>query len=253
MVSLDIILRDLALVFLLFLCQEVRSVDFLKQGITFVLFVGKDAFDRFLAPVLFATRCRNALIGELPCNRIRRFPLKEKPVDSADDHSLFLVHHKVSVLATVVSEKPLERHRDLAVLEPLSLSPCAVLRNGATLFLCKARHDGQEQFALTIESPDVFLLEIALRPAFLQLSDGREAIHCVSRKSAHALRYDQIDSSRQGILDHRIKAISVRRITASYAFVCVHGDKLPIVSPFDVIRVVIHLCLITRQLFVPVR
>ena len=59
MVSFHIVLRHLALVLLLFLCQEVRSVDLLEQGVAFVLFVGKYALDRFLAPVLFTARRRD--------------------------------------------------------------------------------------------------------------------------------------------------------------------------------------------------
>src|SRR5699024_7644968 len=88
MVSFHIVLRHLALVLFLFLCQEVRCVNLLEKGIAFVLFVGKNTLDRFLAPVLFTARCRNTLLGELPRYRIRRFSLQEKSVNSTDDHRL---------------------------------------------------------------------------------------------------------------------------------------------------------------------
>ena len=39
----------------------------------------------------------------------------------------------------------------------------------------------------------------------------------------------------------------------TYAFVSIHSNKLPILAPFYVIRVVVHLCLVARQLFIPVR
>ncbi len=37
------------------------------------------------------------------------------------------VGDQITILTTVVAEEPIERYRDLAVCEALSLTPCAVL------------------------------------------------------------------------------------------------------------------------------
>ena len=53
-VAFNVILRNLALVGLRLLGQEIHSVTLLQQGITLVLLVHEDAFDRGLVPFLLA-------------------------------------------------------------------------------------------------------------------------------------------------------------------------------------------------------
>ena len=155
----------------------------------------------------------------------------------------------VSVLAMPCGVMPL-RDRDLAVCKALSLAPCAVLGDGPAFFLREARHDGQQDFAFTVEGPDVFLLEIDLDAVFLQLSDGGQGVDCVPRKAADGLGDDQVDLAVHRIRDHAFEALAVLGAGARDALVGVHGHKLPIVPALDVIGVVIDLRLIARELIV---
>lgn len=54
-VVLHIILRHLALVYLLLLGEEVHRVHLLQESVAFIFFVGKNAFDRAGRPCLLAT------------------------------------------------------------------------------------------------------------------------------------------------------------------------------------------------------
>ena len=64
------------------------------------------------------------------------------------------------------------------------LAPRAVLGNGPAFFLREARHDGQKDFAFTIEGLDVFFFKIDLDTVFLRLPDGGQGINCVPHKAA---------------------------------------------------------------------
>ncbi|EOS24134.1 hypothetical protein C806_02176 [Lachnospiraceae bacterium 3-1] len=85
------------------------------------------------------------------------------------------------VFALVIAEEPSERHRDLAVCEPLPHALCAVFRNAPALLLRQRGHDGNQQFSLGIECPDVFFFKITIRAVVLQPVDGGKAVH---RKTA---------------------------------------------------------------------
>lgn len=106
-------------------------------------------------------------------------PLQEQSVYFPYRLRLFFVNDKVPVLAPVIAEEPAERHSDLAICKPLPHSPGAVLGNAPALLLRQRGHDGDEQLALGIESPDVLLLKIALAAVLLQLPDGGKAVYRV--------------------------------------------------------------------------
>ena len=88
------------------------------------------------------------------------YALQEHPINPPNSLRLFFVNDKVSILASVIAKETLERNRDLAVCKPLPLPPCDVLRNGAALFLRQRGHDGQEQLALAVKCPDIFLFKM---------------------------------------------------------------------------------------------
>ena len=83
---------------------------------------------------------------------------------------------------------------------------------------------------------------------FLQLSDGSKGIHCVSCKSANRLCYDKVDFTCQGIRHHTFEAISFFGVGCRDTFVRVYPSKLPVLSAFDIIRVIIYLCSIACDL-----
>ena len=82
---------------------------------------------------------------------------------------------------------------DIIQLHPLPVTPGDVLGNAAAFFLCKAAHDRDQEFAFSVESPDVFLLEIALHIVFFQGADGGKAANRASGESAVVLCDVQAD------------------------------------------------------------
>ena len=75
------------------------------------------------------------------------------------------------------------------------MSPGAVFGDAPGFLLRETRHDGDEQFAFAVEGPDIFLFKVALDAVFLELADGRKAVHGVPSESADRLGDDQVDLS----------------------------------------------------------
>ena len=144
MVSLNVVLRNLALVDLCLLGQEIDSVGFLQQGITFVFLVPQDALDRGGAPFGLASGSEHAVLCEFLRDAVVCHAFKEKLVDAFDGHGLLRVDDQITVSAFVISEEPLIGDGHFAVSKSLTLSPCAVLRNAPALLLSEAGHNGQE-------------------------------------------------------------------------------------------------------------
>ena len=251
-VSLHIVLRDFTFVFLLLLRQVIDREALLQQGIAFVLLVTEDAPDCGNAPLVLAARCLDSLSGELLRDAVVGLAREEHIINAPDDLGLLRIDHQLAVGSTVIAEEPVKRDCDLAVCKPLSLSPCAVLGNAAAFLLCQRAHDRDKQLALAVESPDVLFFKIALDAFFLELSDGRQAVHGVAGKAADALGDDEVYLSGQSVGDHSLEALTVLGAGAGDAFIGVHGHELPVVAAFDVIGVIIDLCLVARELIVVV-
>lgn len=139
----------------------------------------------------------------------RRLPKQKHPVDPLDQFRLFGVDHEVAVGPHVVAEEPFERNGHLAVSEPLSLTPGAVLRDRTAFFLGKRGHDGQQKFAFAVERPDVLFLEIDLNAMLLQLADGGEAVDRVAGEMADRLCDDQVDLPGEGVGHHAFEALTL--------------------------------------------
>ena len=105
-------------------------------------------YDGGLAPLVLACRCRDTFVGQRLSDAVRRHALEEHAVDAFDHLGLLRVDYQIPILASVVSEKPFEGNRDLAVCKAFSLTPRAVLGNGPAFFLREARHDGQQDLPL---------------------------------------------------------------------------------------------------------
>ena len=167
MISLHIVLRDFALVDLFLLGEEIHRIALLQERIALVLLVGENAANCPCVPFVFAARRLDAVGSQPGGNAVRRHALQEHTVDAADDDRLVLIQDEIAIGTPVVAKKPLEGYGDLAVCKPLSLSPGTVLGNTAAFLLRQGGHNGDKQFSLAVQRPDVFLFKIDLHALFL--------------------------------------------------------------------------------------
>lgn len=151
MAVFHIILRHLALIDLPLFCEEIDREAFLKECSALVFLVLKDAFHCTGLPALFSRWSRNPICCQFLCNGPRRQPLHESSINPADNDCLLRNDFWKTVCAFAVTEELLVWEVDLSIRKPLPLSPGHVLRNGAAFFLCQARHDGEQQFALAVK------------------------------------------------------------------------------------------------------
>lgn len=85
---------------------------------------------------------------------------------------------------------------------------------------------GEQQFTLAVEGVNVLLFKVDLDAFLFEFADGDEAIHGVSSESADGLCNDEVDFSRQGILDHLIETRTVLGIRAGNPLICIYNTKL---------------------------
>ena len=178
---------------------------------------------------------RDALLCQRGGDGICGFPLKELAVDAFDDLRFFRDDLRQSVGTFAVAQELAVRDADLTVGEPFPLSPGDILGNGTALLLSQTGHDGDEQFALGVEGHDVFFLEKALTAGFLQLADGGQAVHGISRESAHTLGHNQVDFSGQGIPDHAVEAVPALGVDGADALISVDLHEVPVGVLLDVV------------------
>ena len=172
MAVLHIVLWNFALVHFLLFSKEIDGEALLQQCRAFILLVFKDALHRAGLPPLLTRRRRYAIRRQFLCNGDWGKAFHKTCVDSTDDDRFFRHNLWKTVLSLSVSEKLLIRQANLSVCEAFSLTPGNVLRNGAAFFLGKARHDGQQQLALSVKGVNILFLKEYLNTFFLQLSDG---------------------------------------------------------------------------------
>lgn len=249
---LDPILLDLALVDLPFFAEEINRVALLKECRPLIFLIREYALHHAGPPLFLAGGRWNAISGEGLGNGVAGFSLHEKGVDAADDLGLVLHYLRETIWPLSVAEELLVGEVDLAVRESFALAPGDILRKGAALLLGQRGHDGNEQFALAVEGPDVFLFKVDLHAMLLQLADGGQAVHRVSGKAAHRLGDDEVYFPGEGIGDHLIETSPALCIRARNALIRIDRDKLPLLIALDVPGVVVDLCLITGELLITV-
>lgn len=137
MAVLHIILRNRTIVDLFLFREEVDRVAFLQKRIAFVFFIGEDAFHRAGLPFLFPGRSRNVRFGKVIGNRASGLSADKQSVNLPHDFRFLRDNFRQSIRAASVSEELFVWKADLAVREPLALSPCHIFRNGAAFFLGK--------------------------------------------------------------------------------------------------------------------
>lgn len=171
-VVLHIVLRDFALIDLLFLRQVIDGVGLLQERTALVFFVRQDAFDRRGIPLGLSSGRQDTVSCKLLGDAVVGLALKEHGIDALNNGCLLPVDHQIAVRPTVVAEEPVEGNRDLAVYKVLPLALGAVFRNAPAFLLRQRGHDGQEQLDLPVERPDILFFKIALDAVFLELADG---------------------------------------------------------------------------------
>ena len=234
MAVFHIILRHLALIGLPLFCEEIDREAFLKECSALVFLVLKDAFHCTGLPALFSRWSRNPICCQLLCNGSRRQPLHESSINLADNDCLLRNDFWKTVCAFAVTEELLVWEVDLSIRKPLPLPPGHVLRNGAAFFLCQARHDGEQQFALAVKGVDVLFFEVDFYAFFFQFADGNQAVDRVSGEAADRFCDDEVDFAGHGIGDHFIEADAMLGVRAGNALVRVYFYKLPFGIAFDV-------------------
>ena len=95
-------------------------------------------------------------------------------------------------------------------------------------------------------------MEIDLHTFFFQLSDSSEAVHGVTSEAADGFCDDEVDLPIKSILHHAVESVTVFGVGRRYAFVRIYGNKLPLGIRLDVLRVIIHLCLVACKLFLTI-
>ena len=246
------VLRDLALVHLHLLGEEIHRELLLQNGAALVLLVREDALDGAGLPLGLSARRRDALCRQVVGDPVDRLALYEQTVDFPD--RLRLLRHDLwqTVRPFAVTKEGRVRQRDLTIRKTLPLAPCDVFRDGPALLLRETAHDGDQQLAFAVEGVDSLFFKVHLGPVFLQLPDGGEAVHGISGKAAHRLGHNQIDASGQRVLDHSVEALAASGAHGGDALVGIHIHKLPFGIGADVLGVVIYLRLVGGKLLLAI-
>ncbi|MPM69130.1 hypothetical protein SDC9_116074 [bioreactor metagenome] len=116
----------------------------------------------------------------------------------------------------------------------------------------KRAHDGYQQLSLAVKRPYGFFFKKYLHLAFLEASDGGEAVHGIACEAADALGDDQVDLAGKSIGDHLLESLAPVGTGAADAFVGIDANEFPLSIGFDHGGVVIDLCLVGGELVVPV-
>ena len=188
------------------------------------------------------------LPGQLRRNGMEGKPIQKQPVYLPDGFRFALVYHNAPIRSFVITQEPAVGKTDLPVRKPLPVPPCGVLRNGTALFLRERGHDGDQQLPFAVECPYVFLFKIDLYAFLLQLPHRGQAVHRIPGKSADRLGDDQVYLPGKRIRHHLFKTLPMPCIRCADPFIRIYPGKLPIITPLDVRRIIIHLRRITCDL-----
>lgn len=121
MVMFHIILRHFVFIDFFLLREEVHRVDFLQERIPLIFLVGEDAPNRAFGPFCLAARCGASFFRQHSCNRIKRTPLQEHPVNPPDNLCMLLIHSKPSILAPLVTVEPSKGDHNFSICKPFPM------------------------------------------------------------------------------------------------------------------------------------
>ena len=189
---------------------------------------------------------------QLICNFVRCQTINESLINVSNDFRLLRNNLRQTAFAFSIAQKVSIGQTNFPVSKPFSLSPCDIFRNRTAFLLSQRTHNGDEQFAFTIKSPNIFLFKETFHMMFFQFSDSCQAVNRISSEPTYTFCDNQVDFSVQSIRNHGIKALSMFRRCCGNALICIYFNKLPIRISLNVIGIVRNLCLIAGELFLEI-
>ena len=127
MAVLHIVLRHLALVFLLLLGEEIHRERFLQEGIALILLVFQDALHCACSPLFLAGGSGYPFPGEEACNGAGGLAAEEQAINPADGFRFLRHDFRQPVSPLPVAQEVAVRQADLPIGESFSLAPGDVL------------------------------------------------------------------------------------------------------------------------------
>ena len=189
---------------------------------------------------------------QLICNFVRCQTINESLINVSNDFRLLRNNLRQTAFAFSIAQKVSIGQTNFPVSKPFSLSPCDVFGNRTAFFLCKTRHNRDEQLAFAIKSPNIFFFKETFHVMFLQFSDGSEGINRISGEPTYTFCDNQVDFFVQSICNHGVEALSMFRRCCGNVLICIYFNKLPIRISLNVIGIVRNLCLIAGELFLEI-
>ena len=161
-VIFHIVLRHFPFIRFRFFGQEVDGEPLLQQGIALVFLIRQDALYRPRIPAFLFRRGFQPSGSQLPGNGVEGIPVQEQTVNQFHRPGLFPVDYQIAIRPFVIAQEMPVGNTHLAISKSFPVAPCHVFGDAPAFFLGQAAHDCDEQLALGIQCPDVFLLEINL-------------------------------------------------------------------------------------------
>lgn len=252
-VVLDVVLRNNAVVLDALLCQEVRGVGLLKQGIAHVLLVAENLVDGAGVPLFLARAGEDTVCHKPGGNFVHAGAFEVLPVDAFYDLCLLRVYDQVSVRILGVAEEAVVIDVHLSLLEAVLKSQLDIFAHGLAFLLGKARHDRKEHLALSVQRVYGLLFKIDRDVLVFELPDVLQAVEGVSCKSADGLGDDHVDVPGHAFVYHAVELITLFGVGAGNAVVREYARKLPVQIFLDVLRVVGDLRLVAGFLLFRIR
>ena len=133
--ALYIVLGDFTFVDLHGFCEKIHGVGLLQECRALVFFIGENAIDGLGLPLGFAARGGDAFGFQQLADVADGFSSHEQSVDSPDNLGLLRINLRQTIRSLAITQELFIGHADLAVSEPLPLSPGNIFRNGSAFLL----------------------------------------------------------------------------------------------------------------------
>ncbi len=184
MVIPDIILPYLAVVLHPRLCQEVRRVRFLEEGVAHIFLIGEHLVDGSLVPFLPACHGWDARAFQMLPDARDAHPLQVQPEDELNHLRLLRHDLQLAVPVLFIAHEAATVHDDSPVLELPRDAPAGVLAQVPAFLLCLAAEYRDEHLAGIVQRIDTLLFEIYRNLLRTEQPDGVQHIGSVPREAA---------------------------------------------------------------------
>ena len=237
-VVFHIVLRELALVLLVFFGDGIFDEFLLQKQVPRIGDVGEHALDVRVHPRTAVTGF-NALRSEFLLRVQAGFAVKEVLIDPLNDGRLFGNRHQFISLPAVAVHP--EFPVGYSLFKALSRAPFHILGNAPALLLSEGGQQGKHELAVAGQRPNAFFLELHLDAELLQPAHRFKEIHRIAGKPADGLGEDNVDPPGLAVGQHPLKLGSAFRAGAGDESVCVNSGKLPFGILLDKLAVIAYL------------